>query len=318
MNTKVIAITVVAILLVAGCGVGIFFALNNNDNKTLSVDEVRDGVFVGDYYTFAMDRFTVSSDVNIWSEDELLNEFYIKGRDKVGTDEITYNGKTFVCDVNETKSTGLKTWNNEHGVCLQCFYFADGVMREYILYDTNLNVELPRSEQIISVGTDIEYDYSTTASENTVTGKSGYTVSDVLGETFVVNNTTVIIIQNMVTVKVESIKDGMVIYEGSDKSPRTFADFRANISLADFNIWLNEAGLKKETMSKTEMIMNTPYGNREVTMEMFKIIKPDFTSTTYTIAYGKEGFIYYEDLSSLDGNSYSFTEVRLAETSLKK
>ena len=316
MNTKaIIAIAVAAAVIIAGCGIGIFFATNNNSAP--AVDEAKDDVVVGDYYTFVLNYHTLTSDVRILDESEILDIFYLKGETSVGKENVMYNGKNYVCDKYVTESKRLTTWNNEFGVCLQSTYYKDDAKIGYALYDTNLDVNLQRQMQDIDVGADIEYDYFI-GELNSVEGKEGFTVSERYGNSFIVNHMDLNIVKNSITYKIESISDGMVVYEGYDKTPRTIADFRANISMKDFEKWINEAGLRKEVISSNKTVMNTPYGQRDITYETVKLISPDMTASTYSIAYGEKGFIYSEEKFTLNGNTYTYTEAKLFETSMKK
>ncbi|MBR2254223.1 MAG: hypothetical protein IJ856_00135 [Candidatus Methanomethylophilaceae archaeon] len=291
MKTSYIA--VIAIVIVAVAGVGVYFAFfNNGGSDSLDVDVVKTTVAVEDYSQLDIEATMEQEGTVQETVDEFLYTLYMSSESEpIGTEEIIFNGARITCNVYQD-SFGDKWWNHpETGVTYKISMFG---MMESVLSKTNLDLSKTVEEQEVVKETTVTWttkmSMPTAAGVVEIVGTSTSTVTAVDGDELTVVSKSVASGKADEKLVVTAV-DGDDL-EINDDQTMTKTEFFAIINLESYKQMLKDQGVKYVESQKIDAgTITTSFGKRHAVTQEF-IVGEDDQKKTYEITYGDKGVIY--------------------------
>jgi len=292
MKTSYIA--VIAIVIVAVAGVGVYFAFFNNEGgSNLDVDVVKTTVAVDDYTQFGAEMTQKMEKTEEQTLEEFISYLYMPSESKlVGTEVIVFNGERITCNVYQDDLVN-KWWNEpETGVTYKLNIFG----AEMVLSQTNLDLSKTVEEQQAVKGSFITWKTVMTMPTSSMTfelvGTTTNTVTAVNEDVLTVSEKSEAAGKFDMKLTVTAIDgDNLEINDGEDEMTKT--EFFGKIDLESYKQMLKEQGVKyvmgEVVDSRT---IKTPFGERHVVTQEFTIFGEDDDKVTYEITYGDKGVIY--------------------------
>lgn len=296
MKTSYIA--VIAVVVVAIVGVGVYFAFFNNGggNDALDVDVVKNTVVVGDYVEYeAIASGKSSSEGEIDDEEFIATVFSLPdGVTVVGTESITYKGQTIVCEKYSYELFGSALYWAKDGAV----YKAETTLGEMkivsALVDTSLDLTTPEQE----IGKDSFIKISMTVSANvmmvkidlistTTTTITGFDSASELYKTKVDVDITG---SGDTKLTVTAVSGDEITIDGADE-PITKEQFYSLLDIEKYKEYIKKQGTVVEGQKIDKGTVKTCTGDRKVTEQQFKITS-DEQSQSINVRYGDKGAIY--------------------------
>ena len=295
---KPVFIAVIAVVIIAIVGVGVYFAFFNGGDEKLDVDNVKETIVVGDNIDFDM---SVSADNESEGEMPAQSVLYLlyydlEGATKIGTEQITYKSRTIDCDVYEISffSTS-KYWVDPDSKIVYKMASSMGLETTTTLSDTSFDTSLTEIEQEVVAGSYINFDITLKVTVNGVkvdlAGTAKYNVTADLGDgSFKTKSVTNLSGIASVNEKVVAIDGDELTIDTSDEKVSK-EKFRAFVCYDDFKSYLEDMGTVVESDKKPMGAMNVATGKRNITEQDLELTV-DEQKIAYTLQFGDNGALY--------------------------
>ena len=299
MNSKsIIAIVVVAIVVIACVGVGVFFATKNNDSG-IEVDKLKEKIEVGDYETYDEIYTRTYLDPDMTSLGSFALGAYTDNSLSTGnTKSISYNGVKYECTEWERMdgSAAIMDWvvPTSGFVLEKDVTYPSGAKEVWILTDTTMNVELGQQSQLDKINDGAYYDYAVKDAKGNIVNEIRKTLdhytkgADIVR--VLVDDTTI----NTVTHKIVQIDGDTVTMD--DGIVMSKLELLSDLSITDWVKYKESDGNTVTSASKVkEDGYETAFGKRNVTIETFDVIEKETGKvSSWTVVYGEKGVVYSE------------------------
>ncbi len=314
MKTSYIA--VIAIVIVAVAGVGVYFAFfNNGGSDGLDVDVVKDTVVAGDYVEYDMSVSGVkTSEEDIYALEFIGQVFSLpEGATPAGTEKITYKGVTIECEkyVYESDLVSM-TYLAKYGAVYKIISDLDGLLSTSTLDDTSLDLTTP--EQEISKGSFIKMTNTAVvkmmgteinlATTSTIT-ITGYDSEE---DTYSAKLDIKMTGTGVLKLKVTSVSGDNLIIEGMD-APVPKSTFYSILDVEKFREYAKTMGTVVEGQKIDKGTVKVFDGDRKITQQEIKVISEDEGTMSLNVEYGQKGALYVVSVPQ-DENTYAILTLK--------
>lgn len=313
MKTSYIA--VIAIVIVAVAGVGVYFAFfNNGGSDGLDVDVVKDTVVAGDYVEYDMSVSGVTTLENETSAENFINMVYAlpEGATLAGTEKYTYKGLTIDCEKYTYEDMlGSYTYLAKYNAVYKITSDLDGFLTTATLEDTSLDLSTPEQEVskgsfikmksssvVPMMGTKVQLDTITT---NTITDyDSEYDIYSTKIE-MKISGTGVL------KLKVTSVSGDNLIIEGME-APIPKSTFYSILDVEKFKEYASSMGKISEGQKINKGTVKVFDGDRKITQQELTVLAED-GKQVMNVEYGDKGALYVISMPQ-DENTYAILTLK--------
>lgn len=298
MNSKsIIAIVIVAIVVIACVGVGVFFATKNNDSG-IAADKIKENIVVGDYETFDQIYTMKYLDPDMTSLGSFALGAYTDNGSPDDEKKITYKGVEYEClGMKGTigNATIIDYVVSSSGFILEKdVIYPNGAKNVWILVDTTMDVKLEQSSQLDKINDGAYYDYAIKDAQGNIVNEirktlDHYTKGDEIVRVLVEDTTVTTVTHKVAQIDGDAItmEDGIVMSK---------LEFLSDLSISDWVKYKENDGNTVKSVSKVkEDGYETAFGKRNVTIETFDVTDNETMKvSSWTIVYGENGVVYSE------------------------
>ena len=331
MNSKVIA--VIAVVIIAVAAVGVYF-LTNPGNQPAPQTEVyvlKDKVVAGDNISLDIDI----NSTKVTNETDIDPEIILAGLyrseelgQKIGTQEITYDGRTLTLDIYEYSGLGITSSKIYVDPATYVVYKTEttfGIMSMVSeLISTNLDLTIAIDDQEVVNGSYVRHSLDIVAeSEDATFGITEILNQEVAyhldGDTWALITTEHYVGTASFTQTVESVFEDQVIIEGNEDDPVSLTQFLSVISFKAFTAQIVEEGYNYTLSDRTMVSIQHPaYGKVDCIKQKIVIEKEGGESYEAEIIHAGDiifeidGYVPLQEVPGEDVPGYGAGDVKIS------